>query len=483
MPTTKLDEINDDCLAHIFKMLNIHDLYNIACSSARFENVFQLFNRKFVFSVTNVSAPNLKHFLQTIGMQIKTLNVTITERNRSSTEIIEFLECVQAHCANVRHLAIKKWPHLNFSRFSVLLKRLESLRLDECDYAELSDFLNRRFGIKPWTAQPGLCSMRFPVQISSALQKSRGMADLTSLTSLKLHRCSGFRPSDFQELLTHNHHLTDLSLFALKEFTNSHADDSFFDGIAQHLQSIETISIDVNTTSNIQFIANLPQLRSLQLLDYSVYNDRIVDRLLRKLCETGTIEELDLYHCNLGLNSYRIISQFQRLHTLKLRKNFWVTDQHLASLNLMQSLKTICCFDNVVLTDDGVMSLVRMAPQLKQLDCSWCFQVTNRTIHDIQYLLHHQRHRPKLDIFVGGRTKITESVLNVSFVLINMVLFNHFIVVVENFNVFQFAFNLGYTERRYKSIFHQIRPKHADHQHYSKQFLLELHLKSKVNLD
>lgn len=408
IPATKLDEINDDCLAHIFKMLDIYDLYNIACASSRFQNVFALFKCKFAFTVTNVAATNLKCFLQMVGMQIRTLNVLISERNQSSTEIIEFLECVQEHCVNVKHLSIKKWRHLNFNRFSTLLKRLESLRLDECEYTEINYLLNRRFVIKSWISQP-LCSMQL------TLQKSSGMSDLTNLTSLKLHRCKGFKPTDLQEFLIQNNQLNELSLLALEDFMNSNVDESFYDGLAQYLQLVETISIDVKTTSYIQFIARLPKLRSLQLLDYTVYNDRIVDRLLRKLSETNTVEELDLYHCNLGLNSYRVVSQFQKLHTLKLRKNFWFTDQHLATLNLMQSLKSLCCFDNVVLTDDGVVSLVRMAPQLIQLDVSWCFQVTNRTIHDIQYLLQHQRYRPKLDILVGGRTKITESVLNVSY--------------------------------------------------------------------
>lgn len=407
IPGTKLDEINDDCLACIFKMLDIYDLYNIACTSPRFENTFSLFKCKFTFTVTNVASPNLRHFLEMVGMQIKTLNVSISESNRNSTEIIAFLDCVQKHCVNVKYLAIKKWPYLNFSRFSTLLNRLETLRLDECEYTEMNDLLNRRFVIKSWMSQP-LGSVQL------ALPKSSGMSDLTNLTSLKLHRCKGFKPNLLQEFLRQNNKLTELSLFALKDFLNSDADDSFFDGLAQYMQFIETISIDVNTTSHIQFIARLPRLRSLQLFDYSVYNDRIVDRLLRRLGEINTIEELDLYHCNLGLTSYRVISQFQKLHTLKLRKNFWVTDQHLASLNLMHSLKTVCCFDNIILTDDGVMSLVRVSPQLQQLDCSWCFQVTNRTIHDILYLMHHQRYRPKLEIRVGGRTKITESVLNVS---------------------------------------------------------------------
>lgn len=407
MPGTKLDEINDDCLAHIFKMLDIYDLYNIACASPRFENVFTLFNCKFSYTVNNLAAPNLKHFLQMVGMQIRTLNLSIGERNRNTTEIIEFLESVQNYCPSVRNLSIKKWPHLNFSRFSILLRRLEILLLDECEYKEINDLLDRRFVIKPWISQP-LSSMQM------ALHKSSGLSDLTNLTSLKLHRCKGIFIKDFKELLMQNNNLVELSLFALEDFLNSEADESFFEALAEYMHCVETLSIDKQTTSHIQFIALLPRLRSLQLLDYSVYNDRVVDRLLRKLSEVNKIEELDLYHCNLGLTSYRAVSQFQKLHTLKLRKNFWVTDQHLAALNSMQSLKTVCCFDNVVLTGEGVMSLVRSAPQLQQLDCAWCYQVTNRTIHDILILLHHQRYRPKLNILVGGRTKITESVLNVS---------------------------------------------------------------------
>lgn len=391
-------------------MLDIYSLYNIACASSRFENVLALLNRKFVLSVTNgvVAPSNLKHFIEMVGMQIQTMNVTIGERNRSTSEVVEFFECVQGNCLKLKHLALKKWSNLNFSRFSNLLKRLESLQLDECEYTEINELLNRRFGIKPWLNQPGLCSMQL------SLQKSSGLSELTSLKSLKLHRCKGFTPNGFHEFLRKNNQLKELSLFALKDFKNSNIDDDFFDGLAQYLQEIETISIDVNTTSHIQFISRLPKLKSLQLLDYSVYNDRIVDRLLRKLSDTNTIEELDLYHCHLGQTSYSVISQFQKMHTLKLQKNFWVTAPDLQSLKMMPALKTFCCFDNILLTDDGVLSLVRMAPQLTQLDCSWCYLITNRTIYDILNLLHHQRHRPKLEIIVGGRTKITESVLNVS---------------------------------------------------------------------
>lgn len=80
----------------------------------------------------------------------------------------------------------------------------------------------------------------------------------------------------------------------------------------------------------------------------------------------------------------------------------------------MHSLKTVCCFDNIILTDEGVLSIVRMSPKLTRLDLSWCFLVTDRMVHDILRVLNNEPHRPKLEILAGGRTKITESFVNVS---------------------------------------------------------------------
>lgn len=357
IPGRKLDEINDDCLTHIFKFFDIYDLYNVSCSSSKFENVLPLFNRKFEFTITNVSTLNIKHFLEKIGMQIETLTITIGKRERS--EVKKFFECVQKQCPNIKVLFIKNCSHLNFARFSNLLKRLKSLRLEECEYTKIYDvpyFMNI-----PWITQS------MPME----LQKSEDMSDLVIL---KLHSCKGFKPCAFKEFLKQQNRFIELSLFALEDFKNSDVD--FFNELVPNLQNIEALSIDANTTSHIQFIANLPKLRSLQLLDYSIYNDRIVDRLLRRINdETNKIEELDLYHCYLGMNTYRVISQFQQLHTLKLRKHFWVTENHLSSLDLMPKLKTVCCFDNVVLTDLGIISLVRVSPMLTHLDCSWCYQV------------------------------------------------------------------------------------------------------------
>lgn len=406
----RLYDLNADCLAYIFEKLDIHDLYAVACAYPPLDVAFSLFNRKFEYTVTNINATNSAHFFECVGMQIKTLNVTIGEHIKASSDIIRFFECIQKHCPNIKHLLIRKWSDLNLSRFGKLLNGLESLQLEECDYNEKSELANRRFMINPWIViHPAFYSMQ------STQSKSTGLAELVNVSTLKLHKCRGLHGHHLLDFFRRNQNLTELTLFGLKDLlTNDTSNANFFAQISQHLQSLETISIDVNTTTDIQFVADLPKLRSLQLLDYSVYDDRVVDRLLRKLCESQRIEELDLYHCNLGQQTYRTISQYRRLHTLKLRKNFWVTDQHLQSLSTMQSLRTVCCFDNIILTDEGVLSIVRMSPLLTQLDVSWCFQVTNRTVHDILRVLYEEPHRPKLEILAGGRTKITESIVNVS---------------------------------------------------------------------
>lgn len=365
-----------------------------------------MFNRRFEYTLADIGAPNLLHFFQMIGMQIRTLHITIGERCRNSSKVIEFFESVQKHCVNLKHLTVKKWSNLNFGRVPELLNRLELLQLIECDNVEPNHpddggHFSFRVWTNPQTNGDRTC-----------------LIHLTNLKILKLHTCKGFRPHDFHKFLQVNNKLTELSMFALAEFRQSQIDERFFDDLAEYLQELETICVDVQTTSNIQFIANLPKLRTLRLLDYTVYNDRIVDRLLRSICDSETIEELDLYHCNLGQTTYRFISQLKNLHTLKLRKNFWITDQHLQSLNLMPALNTVCFFDNVILTDDGVLSIVKMAPKLNQLDISWCFMISNRTIHDIQLLMQGQTHRPTLSVLAGGRTKITESVIDVSIDLI-----------------------------------------------------------------
>lgn len=410
MPMT-LNRLNDDCLAHLLQLLDINDLYAIACTSSRFEDILPLLNRKFKYTVTNLSDPKMGHFFQLVGAQIHSLNVTINEKTDNTT-VLAFFDDVQMYCVNVKHLSIKKWRHVNFEKYETLSKRLQTVRLEDCKYQEKIEILNRRFVIKPWIIAPASFYSLSP----SAAAKTDFLANLTNITSLKLCQCACVRPEHLVEFLEQNPRLIDLSLFALTEFKGSAYDQQYFEGISKYLQAIESFSIDDETTSNVQFLANLPNLRSLRLFNYSntPQNERIVDSLVRKLKERDTIEELELIHCDLDIQTCRNISLFSKLTALKLCKSYHVTEAHFKLLERMPKLRRFCCFDCMLMSDDALFKLIKSAPQLEQLDCSWCFQITDRLVLDvINYLAQHKQ-RPTLTIMAGGRTKITENILNVS---------------------------------------------------------------------
>lgn len=385
----KLIDLNFDCLAEIFKNLSINDLYAIARACPAFEMTFKLFNKKSSIATNNFTT---SHFLRTIGMQIECIKLN-EFHGRAPCTSNEMLRTVQTNCIHLKELKIKKWSHLTLDQYQMLLNRLKMLHLIECD-------ILRRFNLNRSTI---------------AAENLNWLRELPNLTTLKLYKCNGFGPMDLLEFLQHNNNqLIELLMFQLKDFQTNQMNDEFFDNLTPYLQSLECITVDVDTMCHIQFIANLKKLRRLHLFNYTQYNGRMVDRLMQTICQSTTLEELDLYFCNLSQNTYRFISQIPNLHMLKLQKNYWLKNEHLEMLHLMRSLKVLSCFDNIHLSDMGLLLLVKMAPKLSHLDISWCYMIENAAVLEILALLNEQTHRPKLNIVAGGRTKITKTIFDVS---------------------------------------------------------------------
>lgn len=387
--------------------MGLNDLYAIGCTSKYFECLVGACNRRFDHTLDTINNKDVHRFLKTVGAHIRRLNIAVTDDCDYNT-VINFFIDVQHYCTNIKHLTIRKWTYLNFDKLELLVSRLATLRLENCRYYDKMDVMHRRLAINPWIIAP---SSFF--SLCAPTMKPAFFSSLASITSLQLYECSGIRPELLLDYLKKNERLTDISLFRLTEFNKPMYDAAFFDEIGKHLKYVERFSVDRDTTNEIQFLDHLPNLRSLQLINYTSCDERVVDALLRKLAKHDLIEQLDLYHCNISAPTFTIISRFSNMTGFKLCKNFWVTEQHLKVLFPMKSLKRFCCFDCTLLSDEGLVNILRMAPQLEALDCSWCFQLTNRFVYDLFELFKNDR-RPELAILVGGRTKMTESILDVS---------------------------------------------------------------------
>lgn len=411
-----LQQLNEDCLVHVLEYLGLNDLYAMGCVSDFFRNVIQSFNRKLNCTLSKINAKYISNFLEIVGNHIKRLTVSTIDDCDSDTVINFFLD-VQNYCTNIKYLIIRKWTYLNFDTLEILASQLISLRLEECRFYDRRDIMHRRFAMHPYIISRTSFNSLSPPTIQINL-----LRHLVALTKLEMYKCDDVRPELLLDYLKNNERLVEMSLFQLKEFKKDMYNVAFFDEMGKHLRHIERFSIDMDTTNEIQFLSHLPNLKSLQLINYSVVNERVIDTLLRKLSERDLLTELDLYHCDILRSTYRTISQFSKLESLKLCKNFWVSEQYFKEFLPMRNLKKFCCFDCIMLSDDGLISLLKMAPKIEALDCSWCFQVTNRLVYEIVKLYREEK-RGKLYILVGGRTKMTESILEVKLDFIPETLF------------------------------------------------------------
>lgn len=403
-----LIQMNDDCLYHIFKMLNANDLAHMVQSSERFRHIILTFNRKFKVNSDEIWRLNrqltgreCRNFFRAIGYHILSLNVQV----KCVENVPQFFGTVQKYCKNIKHLRIEKWLTLDLAMLRPLLSRLETLELEECllsDDMYWAPFMlmnNKRCKIS--TNEPG---------------RPKFMQHLPKLRSLTLHNCINIQGDRLMEWLSKSNCLKHIKLADQSQMFNDNS--RWFDSIVSKLKQVECISLDANSTQNValNFLSQLPALKKLQLINYNKMNALAVDQLLPDLVCIDQLEDLDLHSCHLSERSFGALKKFSKLQSLKMNKNYWMHNDNLIELCLKSQLKEFRIFDCLHISDEGVIRFVEMNHQLKLLDLSWCYMVTDYAINSIADILKRQSGRPDLEIIANGRTRIDARGLNVSFV-------------------------------------------------------------------
>lgn len=399
-------DLNDDCLYNIFKMLDANELAQTAQTCNRFRRIILTFNRKFKINIENIwrshcmlSTNESQQFFRAIGHHINTLNVPI----KNCENPAKLFNIIQKYCKNIKHLRIEKWLTLDFAKYRQLLSRLESLELVECLLSDDDGWTTYMFMNKKNDTDGKTIDV-----------KSKFMKHLPKLQSLTLHNCINIQGDRLIEMLSKN---TILKHIKLADQSQIFCDNGkWFDSIIVNLKQIECISLDANSTKNLElhFLSQLPLLKKLQLINYNKGNTFTIDQLLPNLAKVDQLEDLDLHSCHLTGRSFNALTKFTKLQALKMNKNYWIYNDNLIELCLSSQLKEFRIFDCLHISDEGVIRFVEMNHQLKLLDLSWCFMITDYAINYIADLLRKETYRPDLEIIANGRTRISQSELNVS---------------------------------------------------------------------
>lgn len=164
--------------------------------------------------------------------------------------------------------------------------------------------------------------------------------------------------------------------------------------------------------TSLTALATLPLLRKLQLVNYHLptgaagTGSRPLDDLLEALRGNRTLHELDLHHCRPSLHSLAGMRTLHALRHLRMRKNYWWTDEGAAELAGHGRLLSIDCYDSLNLSDAGVVALVAGNERLEQLEVSWVPQLTGgllARLHEVVRGQHAKAAREAADEGSGGK--------------------------------------------------------------------------------
>lgn len=406
-----LDELNDDCLLYLFKYFNkIEDLYRIGLVCERFRFIVRSFSRKFQLDTRSIPPTDdqgqltdqleyCNSFFSIVGHHIATLNIC----NKAISQPRSRFEIIEKYCQyTVQHLRIAHWDTFDLTLLTSLLCSVKSLEIDQCDgkhinCAKSQDYLQQIDHLQALSlidCAPNLFHDGGN-EVATILNKSKELKHLRLINQMDILRRSSMR-----------------------------------DAISQ-LTALECLSLSYGTTKDVdlRFLATLPSLKRLQLIDYDNYDadgsrsSVIVDELLVALVHNDSdLYELDLHHCHLMDRTYTTIAQFKKLKILKMNKNFWLTHEQLKLMATMRGQLThFYCYDCLKLTNEAISEYLTRNQYLQFLDLSWCYMINDAGIRALSILWYSRqkvrrlagKDAIKMNIVAGGRTNINRQIVEV----------------------------------------------------------------------
>ncbi len=408
--------LNDDCVRHIFKYLDLDQLYAMSNVCKSFRDIVNHSNMKLSYVLTVDTSPLanncnkiIRDFLRRTGHHIERLRIVEVERERHDpSEVYHMMNLLQTYCYNVKHL-----------------------RFEYCAGIKLVD-IERHFDLRTLELE------------NSTLCASPTLNGLdTTITGLTLNSCTSADIKKLLEYLQVNRKMRHLRLLncclcmieTVTGFCNSDIISSL-----QHLQCL-TLDYSVKST-NLQLIGELDNLKKIFLLHF---NENKLTKLFDRFAtnERCRLQEIHFHMCTISDDHiYESLSKLKSLEVMEMCKNFGMTSNHLNILSGCENLIQLRCFDCIqVINDEGILHVVRKCEKLQMLAVYWCTGVTLQTVDKIEEI-NKLIGRTRFTFKIGGRTGINwnDSGPLPSISKVRWIIFLELFFLYEKFNLTKFFF-------------------------------------------
>lgn len=373
----KFQNLNEDCVRHIFRFLDLNELYVMSNVCTYFRNNVNNLNMKLSYTMT-VNIPTdynkIKNFFTRIGHHIQTIKIVESQREHHNLSYVyQLTNLLQKYCFNMKHLRFEHFTGIKIADFESHFN-LETLELEN----------------------------------SSLCTSIRSSNDLsTTIKSVTLNSCTSGDIKILLEYLKINDKIRHLRLANCCLCANETMTGLFNDNILSSLRNLQCLTLDYSVKcSNMQLIANLDSLRKLFLLHFSENKlMKLFDAYAnKKHCQ---LQEIHFHMCTISNNQlYDSLSKMKSLEVLEMCKNFGMTSNHLVILSECQNLTQLRCFDCIqLINDEGICHLVSKCDKLRMLSIYWCTGVTLSTVDKIENI-NKLMGRQYFTFKIGGRTGI-----------------------------------------------------------------------------
>lgn len=378
--------LNDDCVRHIFQYLDLDDLYAMSNVSKHFrDNVNKTkVKRKCSLTIDTPAAYNtIRNYLRRIGHHIETCRIVEIQRNGPNLSYVyQVMELLQSYCYNVKHLRIEHFAGIRLTDFEQHFD-LKTLELENSS----------------------LCSSVVASSSSSSSQQHDSYN--MTINALTLNTCTSNDIRILLDYLKVNPKLRHLRLLNCCMCSNETMTGLFNDVIVSSLQHLQCLTLDYSVKcANLQLISELPNLRKLFLLHFNENKlTKLFDSFANK--EHCRLNEIHFHMCTISCNEiYDSLSKMKSLEVLEMCKNFGMTSNHLNILSGCKKLTHLRCFDCIqLISDEGICNLVSNCNRLRMLAVYWCTGVTLETVDRIEQI-NKLMGRPHFTFKIGGRTGI-----------------------------------------------------------------------------
>lgn len=403
-PESKLLEtLNDDCLLHVMKFLDVLDIISLRKVCRKFSGLGEVqFKSIKKLNFANIKSGNkltvheAKLVMETVGTNI--VNASISSEHFYNQRVLNF---IPKYLTNLKHLHLTGFKLETLTFWDQMAKVLVTLEtLDLSDNSEI----NENF-LKSFTKATSVLTT---LNVSNCNINGNFLKMLPCIESLNISGCRYITGKQLIHFVDSNKKLKSLDISKCPNIFGKDVNE-----MLKKVPQLEKLALNnyyVDDETSRFVIPSINPLANLKDLTIQNVNYPPCDQLLRTINLENCIETLNISYGNLTLTSVYAISTMKCLKKLIMNFKNSVPEDLVDYLMELKKLEEVHISGCSYISPVNVMRLMQLR-HLRFLDLSRCYGFTNEFIAEVAERLKEIQ-PSKIFLLHVGQTEIDQNVFN-----------------------------------------------------------------------